>query len=384
MIKGFKWRNIDKRKDDLLRILDGKETAIFFDTETTGIADEEKGITEDEIKIIQFSGILYDIERKENEIHLKQKETLNIYINPGELLSEEVIELTGITNEMLFSADSENIAAWKVSSFMKKSNLWIAYNTAYDIKRLQGLRKRTNIDFLLPGEGDFAPDSYDVLPMARDMVDPSSIADFKKKNNMKRRGMYKLDILTPMLIPDFKASFHNSLDDVKSTALLFEFLYPEYIKTEIPTGTEKIKVKKFAYDIASPYNMMNTRRIVVYAEPKDKSDGSFAEKIGIYWDVSGSVWSCEANKESKALFQSVDLSDVERQIIELAKDQGYVGTNEFRVLDMDTLHIEASKRWGKTAAGKRKLKLVKKISEERKLTVKGNELEKLFEDIEID
>lgn len=394
MIKGFKWRDVKTRQEELLKILDGKTSAIVFDTETTGLADEKKGITEDDIKIIQFSGILYDIKRDGNRIKLEQKETLNLYINPGELLPREVVELTGITNEILASADLEELAIWKISRFMSKSNLWIAYNTPYDIKRLQGLRKRTEravrlsskepMNFLLPGEGQGSPITYDVLPMVRDLVDPESIKEYKSQNGIKRKGFYKLDILTPMLLPNLEASFHNSLDDVRSTAMLFEALFPEYMKISLPLGTKKVKVKKFSYDFASPYNMMNTRRIVIYVEPTDTSNGAYAEKIGVYWDVSGSVWSCEANKESKALFKELDLSDLEGQVLALAREQGYIGTNEYQTISMDTLHIEASKRWANTSTGKRKLKLAKKIAEERKLAVKGSELEKLFADIQID
>lgn len=384
MIKGYKWRNSNERRDTLLKTLENKITAIFFDTETTGIANESTGLTEDEIKIIQFSGILYDISYEQNKICLKQKESLNIYINPEERLSPEVIALTGITNEMLGSADRENVAAWKIARFMKKSNLWIAYNTPYDIKRLQGMRKRTGIDLILPNEGDLSPETYDVLPMARDLIDPEAIQEYKKANKISKRGTYKLELLTPMLLPSFKASFHNSLDDVKSTAMLFEYLYPEYTNMNTHTGTKKLTVKKFSYDIASPYNMMKTRRIVIYTEPIEANSKAFAEKCGIYWDVTGSVWSCESDKDSKNLFKEVDLADLENQVLKLAKAQGYIKTNEYEILSMDTIHIESSKRWAATQNGKYKLAQVKRIAKERKLNVKNSELEKLFSDIQID
>lgn len=385
MIKEYKWRNINIRKKDLLDLLKGKENLIVFDTETTGLANEELDIKEDDIKIIQFSGILYDIEYDDNlELHLQMKDYLNLYINPEELLSIEVSKLTGITNEMLAQADSEKAAAWKIARFMKKSNFWLAYNIPYDLKRLQGLRKRTGELFSLPGENSFSPDIYDVLTLTRDVIDPDAITQYKKEYGIKRKGTYKLDLLTPMLLPEFSLSFHNSLDDVRATALLFEKLLPEYLKIDMKTGTQKLIVKKFSYDVASPYNLMKTRRIVLYTEPKDTSDGAFAEKCSIYWDVSGSVWSCENNKTAKNLFYETDLADIERQVLELAKNEGYIKTNEYEVLNMDTLYIEASKRWEKTPSGKKKLSLSKKIEKERKDKIKSNELENQLSNVSIE
>lgn len=385
MIKGYKWRNIKKRQLEFLNSFENQKTMIVFDTETTGLPNPLEGIYEDDIKIIQFSAILYEINYDSGNMNLTEKDTLNLYINPGELLDEEITEITGITNELLASADFEDVAVQKIVNFMKRSNLWVAYNTAFDLKRLEGMRNRTGCKFLLPGEGEDAPKSYDILFMVRESVEPNSILNYKKENNIKRRGIFKLDILTPMLLSNFEASFHNALDDVKASAMVLSYLYSRFINLEANIGEEKLKLVKFSYDIATPYNLMKSRRIIVYVEDKEANDGAIGQKCSVYWDVSGMGWSCENTKDAKALFKRLDLADLENQIFELAIQKKYYGkTNQFEIPTMDNIHIEASNEWKNTKNGKWKLKQAKKIAEERKINLKNSEFETLFKDIGID
>lgn len=378
MIKDCVFRNIKKRQDECNFLLKGKENAIVFDTETTGIVKRGNGVKEEDIKIIQFSAILYDLSWEDDtHVHFEQKDYLNFYINPEELISQVVSDLTGITNEMVANADTENVAAEKIAKFMSRSNLWIAYNTPYDLKRLQVMAERTGVDIPLPGKTDGLV-AFDLLPITRDTVDPEAIAAFKKENKIKK-GMYKLDILTPMLLPDFKASFHNSLDDVRSTAALMEFIYPEFMSLKSENGTVKFNVYKFSYGIGNIYSPHKSRRIIVYVKKENMDSETLAEDCGVYWDVDASVWSCKA--EMKKMFKHIDIADLERQVLELAEREGYTDTNEYITLSMDTIPYEAAYRWSKTSSGKNFADRLKKTGQIKKCMATIKEFDGLFSGI---
>lgn len=389
MTKGYTWRSVNHNKREVIRTLKGKKSAIFFDTESTGIA--KNGILEDDIKIIQFSGILYDISYKsDGSIQLIEKETLNLYINPEELVSETVSKLTGITNEMLVNAEIEAKVAWKIVRFMEKSDLWVAFNTPYDLKRLQGMKKRTGLDFVLPDDDNpAAPTWLDVLQIARDTVNPDTIISYKKARGDKSTKMYKLDILTPMLIPDFHDKMHDSMNDVRATALLFELLYPTYMELDMPCGDRKLKVRRFTFRSSNARAYMKNRRIIVYTSPEDASDGAYAEDCGIYWDVSNSCWSCKTkakgdNRNFKHIFTETDLQDLEDQVLSLAKKQGYTDTNEFNILSMDTLVYEAERRWKETKEGKMIMKQVTSLNRDKRVNVRLETQAQKFAAITVD
>lgn len=398
MTKGYAWRSVNAGKARVSEALKGKKTAIVFDTETTGIPGGR--IREEDIKIIQFSAILYDLSASDGAVSLAPRDYLNLYINPEELIDKNIETLTGITNEMLGNAETEEKAVWKIRKFMEQSDLWIGYNTAYDIKRLQGMGIRTKTEISLPapaGTGPFtekslpqnAPVFIDVLEIARDIVDPEAVTAYKKKEGISGQKMYKLDILVPMLLPGFEASFHNSLDDVQSTAKLFEFLYPEYMKLNMPCGNKKLAVKKFSFKSANPHAYMKNRRLIIYTEPVVKSPGVFAEDCGIYWDVPNSCFSCRTKTKQdpvdfKKLFLETDLEDLERQVLALADAQRYRGTNEFARLSMDNIVYEAEKRWRTTSEGKRIMNQVSRLGKEKRKEKKLAKEAEEFAEIELD
>ena len=90
------WRNADRTKNRVLPYFQEGTSLIVFDTETTGLGREAK--------IIEFGGIRYVIRNHA----LVPTHYLNRYINPEEPLSDKIVELTGITDEMVADAGNES------------------------------------------------------------------------------------------------------------------------------------------------------------------------------------------------------------------------------------------------------------------------------------
>ncbi len=273
----FRYRNMS---DDVERVNDlfaNNNRVVVFDTETTGL--------EKDANIIQFSAVLCELDRETEE--LKEVEALDVYINPETELDPKITKITGITDEMLKDALTEKEVSGLIMDFMAKGDIWAGYNVGFDIEKLKGMCSRTD-------EGYYEKPVVDVLTMARNMI-PSDMV----KN-------HKLATVTTYLLPDYKATYHNSLEDTRATAVVCENLLKMYRRVTIqPTGSEKLEVEGASY-WQNP-KQFTQQRIVVWNNHKN---------TGIYWDVNGKYWSCKSDIKSKKLFQSVDLNDVERQVLQ--------------------------------------------------------------------
>lgn len=355
MAKGLSWRSIDKSRKCLEKKLFGHSNMIVFDTETTGLADPENGIQEVDIKIIQFSAILYDIERDSSGLitNLRQLDKFDMYLNPQELLSDIVIETTGITDRMLLGAETEDKAAWKIYQFMSRSDLWIGYNVGYDLKRLKGMSQRTGYPYKQ------AKDVIDVLPMARDIISLDEIRAYTTKTGKKK--LYRLENITPYLFPDFEVKFHDSLEDVRSTGKCFAELYNRYQQLDpdkMKTGEEKLSISsiKFTLNYHSP---LKSKKIVLYT-PNGLS--------GIQWDMYYGYWTCDSKKGSDKLFKAVNLQDVEEKVLFIAKTRLHS-----TAVTMDDLANEMFRNFSKSPEGKRLNKMSREDKKERDKAKKEEE-----------
>ena len=355
MAKGIKWRSLKHSKMVLDKKLKGHKKLICFDVETTGLADPENGIKEIDIKIIQFSGVLYDIFVNENgTIELKILETFDMYLNPEELLSDVVIDTTGITDAMIAGAETEYTAAWKIFNFMNKADLWIGYNVEYDLKRLEGMSERTGEKYNL------AKDVIDVLPMARDIISLDEIRAYTTKTGKKK--LYRLENITPLLFPDLNMKYHDSLEDVKSTAKCFEYLYNVYDSKKeecMEIGEEHLPVSniKFTLNFHSP---LKSKKIVVYT-PEGLS--------GIQWDMYYGYWTCDSKKGSDKLFKSVNMQEVEDSVLRIAQT-----VKHLKSTTMDDLANEMFRNFSKSPEGKRLSKLSRNEQKERDKAKKEEDL----------
>ncbi len=396
-MKGYEWRSWRKTFQRIRESTEGEHFAIVFDTETTGLPGRD-GLTESTVKIIQFSGMLIEF----NEDGYEEVDRFDTYINPMEQVSEEIEKITGISNETLINAPLEQEIAPVIAEFMGKARVWIGYNIGFDVARIYYLCERNGIEFPLKGK----PKTIDVLEMARDCITPESIETFKKNYNSalgkdekdkKKTKKYRLENVAMMVLPDFTAKFHDSMEDVKATAEAFFALYPieKALAFGDSEGGEKVNVEGifFSARLKSPWK---SREILIRAS----YEGKERETLEVVWNVSSQYWTCHSKKKADHLggtkqgpdqFKELDLYDLEEKVIAFAMEKGYQGEygkerynpGKFNTPNMDSLAIEMEKAWQKSPSGKKFAEITQKERKEQneaKRTAKYSE--KIMEDEE--
>lgn len=206
------WRS-DTTRQNLFVVVDNYDKLIVFDVETTGLNAKKD-------RIIQISAIKYQIE---NGLFLEESK-LDLYINPERTLPPKIVEITGITDAVLWDQPTEMERFPEINDFFKGIKVVVGHNSKFDIRFLKELyaRQGLTIDF------DF---ELDTLEMARDLVDKSEIPN------------YKLGTLAELYGVDKGLTFHNSLDDVVATASLLAVFYTEYVEKESLSKNNTVKLK---------------------------------------------------------------------------------------------------------------------------------------------
>ena len=159
-----------------------EESFVVFDLETTGLSRYKDRITE--IGACRVEG------GKITEIY-------NELVNPEMVIPEKIIEITGITNEMVEDCPKIEEVLPGFLDFCKDSIL-VGQNTDFDIGFVRENCHRMGLDF--------NPIYLDTLPMARALF-----SDMKK---------FSLDKIARKLeIPAF--NHHRASDDARATAQIF-------------------------------------------------------------------------------------------------------------------------------------------------------------------
>ena len=267
---------------------------LIFDTETTGLRSDDQ--------IIQFSGIYYSID---DSGEMTIKDMMDVYINPGRPLDAKITEITGITDEMLKDAPCEEEMGPKILEFLAQSKLWAAYNAPFDLRMLRQMCGRLDL-FMRERE------TLDVLKMARDCVPRDDVDNFK------------LATVTNYLFPDQEIQFHSSIEDVKATGLCFEQFLVAYRKYE-PEPKVPVKLNWAGY-------WENPRRLSQKRIKLNITEGEYGD---IFWDVIKKSWSCKSTGSAKRIFNTIDMEDLERQVLRRYGDK-------YQAYDMEDL----AKSWG--------------------------------------
>ena len=272
----MEWRNVLRGRDDFLKIFQDAKSIIVFDTETTGLGSDAK--------IIEFAAVRYLI----SETGLRETNKIDLFLNPEEPLSEKIVELTGITNEILVKANSERVEAPYIYQFLDSADIWAAYNCNFDIRMLAQMSSRTGIEFI-------QKPCLDVLQMARDFV---------KREDVEN---HKLQTICKAIYPEKIFRFHQAIDDVRATALIMAKFISSYLNYADTAVQRKKQCRlNWAYYCVNP-NQKSQVRIKL-----NLSEGEYGD---IYWDVRNMVWSCKKTVAAKRLFQEVDLANLEKQLL---------------------------------------------------------------------
>lgn len=270
------WRNINKTKSEIMPLLSSSNTLIIFDTETTGLGKAAK--------IIQFSAVKYSIDE---EYRIQPIEMLDLYINPEEPLSEKIIELTGITNQILMDAKTEDVQYDTIRRFMESADLWAAYNCSFDLRMIDQMNERVGKKI---GERPY----MDLLKIARDLIPYDDIEN------------YKLKTVFEYLFPNVTIGFHNSIEDVKATGMCFQ----HFINT-LATYTNDCSGKMQAYLEWAAFTV-NPR---AKSQKRIKLKLNLGEYGDIFWDVVKMRWSSKSDAKAKKLFESLDIGNLEQQLL---------------------------------------------------------------------
>ncbi len=179
---------------------------VVFDIETTGFNARKDDIIE-----------IGAVKIKDRKII----DTFNTFVSTSMKLPEKIIDLTGITDDMLVGAPSIKDALIEFKSFVGENSILVAHNASFDTKFIKE-------KYLISFDEKYDMPVIDTLELSKALV--------------KGVKNYKLDTLTKKFDISLE-NHHRAVDDAKATAMLllelYKLLEEQGIK-EIDTLNEKL------------------------------------------------------------------------------------------------------------------------------------------------
>ncbi len=115
--------NLDQETGFTHRSVQGSKIALCLDTETTGLNHAEDKIIELGIVAFEYNSVTAEI--------IRIKDRYNGFEDPGHPLPKEIIEITGITDDMVRGQSLDNE---QINRFASQATLVIAHNAGFDRK----------------------------------------------------------------------------------------------------------------------------------------------------------------------------------------------------------------------------------------------------------
>ena len=278
------WRS-EKTKNAVLQTFGSETELVVFDVETTGFSSEKD-------RVIKFSGIKFLI----SDGTLTEIKRFDTYINPQFPLPEKIIEITGITDDILKDAPLETEIFPQIKDFFGNSLIVCGHNVAFDIRFMTAMFERYGYSFAVST-------TLDTLEMARDIAGSAGC-----ENN-------KLGTLSQFYGVDYGLTFHNSMDDVIACSRLLQVFYKEYKEREderfVMPDSHKTKVKVKSLRYWAGYR--GHSRIYIYTDCGD-----------FFYDVFKKTWGV-----GKSCFYDIDMIDMEQLRADSLKMANATNEREF-------------------------------------------------------
>ncbi len=302
--------------DDMVDIVKGEDDRqidgefIVFDLETTGLSATTERITE--IGAVRYKG---------GEILDK----FNTFVNPHMPIPPKIVELTGITDEMVKDAPDEIDAVKEFLSYCGENPIFVAHNANFDIGFMKAACERCGIAF--------NPVYIDTVPLAR------ALHPTLKNHKLDTVGEY-------LEIPPFE--HHRACDDALALAQIvqkeFELLVKEYqvnsvkdINTKAKsTDTTKLRPNHMIIIAQNLVGLKNLYKLIsasnlkyFHRKPRIPRSEIIKRREGL---IIGSA--CEQGE----LYQAILLGRSEADIEKIADFYDYLevqplGNNEFMLRD---------------------------------------------------
>lgn len=112
--------------------------ALIFDTETTGLTLHPEADLGLQPRMIEFGGVLLSL--RDGSILVEA----SILINPGEPLTEEIVKITGITDDLLKDAPPFAAVLPQIEMLFRSAQCVVAHNLPFDRAILRGELRRAN------------------------------------------------------------------------------------------------------------------------------------------------------------------------------------------------------------------------------------------------
>lgn len=259
----FSWRN-QEIVNQVFADMNTCKEIVIYDFETSGLdVVKDRPIEAAAVRLAFSDGEWKEIAAMQQYIRLPE----------GRKLDEEVMQLTGITQETLDNAPTEQ-QCFEDILFFFESTAVAGYNNRYFDDRFMEQMYRRNGRVFLP------KCRLDVWEMARDFIVADEVPDFRLETIATHLGLNNIQ-------------FHSALDDTRATAAIFRQFYTLYKtgKTQYFKGEERPRVQQISFwaDHGLERIYVNNDLAKIYYDLQRRRWMSSSNKVDLPW-LEQQVW----------------------------------------------------------------------------------------------